>query len=327
MKCFFEQMEATNLPGRDKSLEHLCKWVRLCLLKLSRLCRRFSEWQKRGVTVVQKSECTHSCQNCGQTFAGNFCPRCGQSATAGRITLRSALSRTLEVWGLGNRSLPRTLLHLCLRPGYMIGDYLEGRQIAFFPPMKLLFLVTAAYFTVCHFMGHSGLESIEPVIDVVTLPEGGEPAYEAKGRLIQAVNAFSLVIYDSLNMLRKHYAVFLVLMHGLYAWLSKLIFRHSPVHSGMSFTECFFVQIFIAAQLMALSIVKVCLSGVGGRHFMYELPDMVFCIVLFIDYKQLYGCSYLKTLWRTALLMLGWVCCLTLLLVLTMFGAIGWYCL
>ena len=207
----------------------------------------------------------------------------------------------------------------------MIGDYLEGRQIAFFPPVKLLFLITAAYFTVCHFMGHSGLDSVKPIMEVVTLPDNGEPAYEAKGRLIQALNTFSLSFYHTLNLLQRHYAVYIVLMHSLLAWLSMLIFRRSPLHSSMSFTENFFVQIFIATQLMALSIVKVCLLGFGERHFMYELPEVVFYLVLFIDYKQLYGCGYLKSLWRTVLLILAWMSSLTLLLLLAILATVGWH--
>lgn len=313
-----KQKKATNTRGRDNGLR---KWLR----QLNRQRRIFIVWQRRGTHVARGGESTHECKNCGHTYIGGYCPRCGQSAAAGRITLRSALSRTLEVWGLGNRSLPRTLLHLCLRPGYMIGDYLEGRQIAFFPPVKLLFLITAAYFTVCHFMGHSGLDSVKPIMEVVTLPDSGEPAYEAKGRLIQALNTFSLSFYHTLNLLQRHYAVYIVLMHSLLAWLSMLIFRRSPLHSGMSFTENFFVQIFIATQLMALSIVKVCLLGFGERHFMYELPEVVFYLVLFIDYKQLYGCGYLKSLWRTVLLVLAWMSSLTLLLLLAILATVGWH--
>ena len=32
---------------------------------------------------------------------------------------------------------------LLLRPGYMIRDYLQGMQMAYFPPFKMLFLLTA----------------------------------------------------------------------------------------------------------------------------------------------------------------------------------------
>lgn len=42
---------------------------------------------------------------------------------------------------MGNRSLPRTLFHLFTRPGYMIGEYLDGKRMPFFPPVKMLFVL------------------------------------------------------------------------------------------------------------------------------------------------------------------------------------------
>ena len=54
-----------------------------------------------------------------------------------------ALLNFLDVWGLGNRGMFRTIRDLLLRPGYMIRDYLSGMQMAYFPPFKLFFLLAA----------------------------------------------------------------------------------------------------------------------------------------------------------------------------------------
>lgn len=89
------------------------------------------------------SEEWHKCNTCGTTYQGNYCPRCGQSATIGRYSFKKALLLFLDVWGLGNRGMFRTLRDLLLRPGYMIRDYLQGMQMAYFPPFKLFFLLTA----------------------------------------------------------------------------------------------------------------------------------------------------------------------------------------
>ena len=55
----------------------------------------------------------------------------------------SASPLFLDVWGMGNRGMFRTLRDLILRPGYLIRDYISGMQMAYFPPFKLLFLLTA----------------------------------------------------------------------------------------------------------------------------------------------------------------------------------------
>ena len=81
------------------------------------------------------------CLNCHTEYIGNYCPTCGQPASTKRFTVKNALMSTLEVWGMGNRSLPRTLFHLFTRPGQMIGEYLDGKRIPFFPPVKMLFVL------------------------------------------------------------------------------------------------------------------------------------------------------------------------------------------
>jgi hypothetical protein len=85
----------------------------------------------------------HRCGTCGQEFQGNYCPCCGQSAKIGRYSFKNALLLFLDVWGMGNRGMFRTLRDLILRPGYLIRDYISGMQMAYFPPFKLLFLLTA----------------------------------------------------------------------------------------------------------------------------------------------------------------------------------------
>ena len=104
--------------------------------------REFREWQQRPHEVAPLSEAWHECKTCGQRYQGNYCPRCGQSAKIGRYSFKNAMLLFLDVWGLGNRGMFRTLRDLLLRPGYMIRDYLKGMQMAYFPPFKLFFLLT-----------------------------------------------------------------------------------------------------------------------------------------------------------------------------------------
>ncbi|MGN0214026.1 MAG: DUF3667 domain-containing protein [Muribaculaceae bacterium] len=106
---------------------------------------RFKAWQKSPFSYKRDGFDEVVCKNCGTTFAAGYCPVCGQQADTPRITARSMLLRTLDVWGLGNRSMPRTMLHLILRPGYMISDYIKGRRQPYFPPIKMLFVLGAFY--------------------------------------------------------------------------------------------------------------------------------------------------------------------------------------
>ena len=110
--------------------------------------KRFREWKLHPHQVAPLSEEQHECATCGTHYEGNYCPRCGQSARIGRYSFKKAILLFLDVWGLGNRGMFRSIRDLILRPGYMIRDYLRGMQMAYFPPFKMFFLLLALWLVV-----------------------------------------------------------------------------------------------------------------------------------------------------------------------------------
>ena len=111
--------------------------------KRKKWLRAFRIWQHRPYELKPLSEERHTCASCKTEYVGNYCPRCGQSAGVGRFSFKKALLLFIDVWGVGNRSMFRSVRDLVLRPGYMIRDYLRGMQSAYFPPFKMFFLLTA----------------------------------------------------------------------------------------------------------------------------------------------------------------------------------------
>ena len=112
--------------------------------------RAFRLWQRRPHEVKPLSENQHACASCGTLYQGNYCPRCGQSAVVGRFSFKKAVLLFLDVWGIGNRGMFRSIRDLMFRPGYMIHDYLGGMQSAYFPPFKMFFLLTALSLLIEH---------------------------------------------------------------------------------------------------------------------------------------------------------------------------------
>ena len=291
---------------------------------------RLSAWQRKSVEAQPLSAEKHECLNCGTAFTGNFCPRCGQSAAVARFTFRHALSKTLEVWGLGNRSLPRTLWHLIYRPGHMIGDYLEGRQAPYFPPIKMLFLVTAAFVVTQHVVAPDAMERIyddattritEQKIEV----SEGEGAYPLKKDVLEGMNNFIDAFDKVTDFFRQNQAIELILGHALFALVTVRVFRRSPSRPKMNLTECFFAQILIASQLMMVSL--VCLVATQGSMWldnMYCMPTWLLMLVLLYDYKQLYGFGLLRTAWYTLKVLVGWWFLMFLLLVCWMGASVVW---
>jgi hypothetical protein len=114
------------------------------------LKRAFSIWQQTPHKVSPINKQTQICQSCGTTYEGNYCPRCGQSARVGRFSFKTALLLFLDIWGMGNRGMFRSFRDLLLRPGYMIRDYVSGRQSAYFPPFKMFFILTTLSLLLSH---------------------------------------------------------------------------------------------------------------------------------------------------------------------------------
>lgn len=112
--------------------------------------RAFHLWQIRPHEVAPLSNTPCKCACCGTEFVGNFCPRCGQSASVKHFSLKQAIDLFLDVWDVNNRSVFRTMRDMLLRPGYMIRDYLNGMQAGYFSPFKMFFLLATLSLLVEH---------------------------------------------------------------------------------------------------------------------------------------------------------------------------------
>ena len=313
-----------------KPFQHIQKTVFPAWQGLRRRLTHFTAWQRKGVEAQPLSTEPHTCLNCGTAFTGNYCPRCGQSADVSRFTFKHAIRKTLEVWGLGNRSLPRTLWHLIYRPGYMIGDYLEGRQTPYFPPVKMLFLVTAMCLLALHFIAPDVME--QGLADATRQLEErkfdvpiGEGAYPGKHAMMQGMNNFIDSVRAIGTFFQRNQAVEAILSHSLFALITMRVFRKSPSRPGMNLTECFFSQVFIASQLLMVSLACILVMGVNlWKDNMYGMPTWLLLLVLVYDYKQLYGFSLPRTAWYTVKTLLGFCVAVTALTLAAMALSVVW---
>ncbi len=152
--------------------------------------RAFRQWQQRPYEVapLRNEQCT--CSTCGTQFEGNYCPRCGQSGRVGRYSFKKMFQLFLDVWGLGNRSMFRSLRDLILRPGYMIRDYLKGMQMAYFPPFKMFFLLTTFSLIISSGLNLKGMNKLkqEDRHVEITIEEDAPSTDSAESKTIEDVN-------------------------------------------------------------------------------------------------------------------------------------------
>ena len=280
--------------------------------------QRFSEWKQQPHQVAPLSEVHHECATCGTHYEGNYCPRCGQSSKIGRYSFKNALLLYLDVWGLGNRGMFRTIRDLILRPGYMIRDYFRGMQMAYFPPFKLFFLLLALSVLVDSGMNIQGVnrekqnekESGELVNsfskDVLHI-EPREKKPEVKPEIktdkpltkedqkMMAVEESERLTTSFFEWLEQHGS--LVVLAGLlvFSFPLYLLFRHSPAIPDLRFSECFVSMVYITDMFLLYNIIPSLLCFSVKAEIIYNMLTLLLPI---IPIKQMSGYSYWSTFWR-----------------------------
>ena len=280
--------------------------------------RQFREWQQRPYQVKPLSDDAHVCPTCGTQFEGNYCPRCGQSSKIGRYSFKNAFLLFLDVWGLGNRGMFRTISDLILRPGYMIRDYLQGMQMAYFPPFKLFFLLIAVSLLVETGLNIRGTDRIDEYMAVFDeMAKNNEAIAEQDAKSAQQqVNAEEQAraakageVRKDLNdklvdnskaltiWINKHITIVTFVLLLLFSGPLYLFFRHCPNIPDMRFSE-FFVSVIYFTNMT--SIISIIWAFFGG-NLLYE---SFFPVLAIIPLKQLSGYSYVRTIWKTILALL-----------------------
>lgn len=270
-------------------------------MNLKEKYRAFKEWQQRPYQVAPLSQESHTCTTCGTSYQGNYCPRCGQSSRIGRYSLKVAFLLFLDVWGLGNRGMFRSIRDLLLRPGYMIRDYLGGMQMAYFPPFKMFFLLATLSILVNGGLNIKGdnqfetaVQSYERTFDmsIRTVPADENASVETgkdkadielQDRINNNVRSFIRFVFDHQAIIELVWL--LVLSLPLY-----VLFRNCPAIPDLYYTEFFVAMVYITNMM---NIVSTFLS-----FFCVDLNinGFVSPLLSIIALKQLCGYSYLRTI-------------------------------
>ena len=260
LRIFAAGMKALGFLDSDK--EKRKKWL-----------RAFRIWQHRPYELKPLSEERHTCASCKTEYVGNFCPRCGQSAGVGRFSLKKALLLFIDVWGMGNRSMFRSLRDLLLRPGYMIRDYLRGMQSAYFPPFKMFFLLTAL--SLLDYRWDNGVQ----------VSVGAKDEHSWERSILQSAMSFA----DVMNSIRKKNA-------AIFALLTLLIFtvplyyfwRKTPTIPDLRYAEFVVALVYTANMYTVYSIVANLLNS--------TLLKTLAVLMVFVALKQFSGYSKKRVL-------------------------------
>ncbi len=289
------------------------------LIKKNTWYRRFRAWEIRLDRRLQQhkvisrdiDETHRECSNCGYSFTGRICPQCGQAATWMRYTWRQMILNLLDIWGLGNRPMFRTLHELFTRPGYMVRDYLGGHRQFYFPPFKLLavsivlvifvsWVTGVEYFSIFKSLANDfsgkgdsitgGLGILVSVGIMFIELLSSNLLYEWLFLGVVAVIGVWIVFYRY----RKYNFVetYIFLVFVMVQWLLCMI----PKMLGTGF--CNFVDAHASASSLAAVGASI-VSIVGG--LVSTVYSWAVTLLLIMDFRQFYGLKWKTALWRMIL--------------------------
>jgi hypothetical protein len=263
--------------------------------------RAFHIWQRRPHELAPLSEESRTCSSCGTVYQGNFCPRCGQSARVGRFSFKKAALLFLDVWGMGNRSMFRSIRDLMLRPGFMIRDYLSGMQSAYFPPFKMFFLLAAFSLVVEHGFNF-GLD-VKDVQDEAPKTEQtamentkiarhdltvhpGDKEEDIKWKAVGNASLRFVKVMDALS--EKNPAVFSLLSLVLFSVPLFFFLRSSPTIPDLRYSE------FIVALVYTSNMYSI--YSIAGNLLDSSILKIIAVLMIFVALKQFSGFSKLRVL-------------------------------
>lgn len=327
---------------------HLCGKYRFFPMFISKRLQPFSDWtekhyrlfhirQIRGRKPIKANNAECVCLNCGNTFTGNYCNHCGQTRHVKRLTWKTLMTQVfLALTRLAN-GYPRTIVELIYRPGYMISAFLRGHRAPYLAPFNALFFTVAIYIITIEVVAPEILKKTEDntvekteianektgdwVIDKITTVEEMFNSIEKRLESILDNNEFSWNTYNIINKWADNNKtlsiLFTIPIFSIATILATSRRRQKAMYNP---TEQFFIQGYIATQLIIFSLIKTLITGKANDD-VHDLPIWLIFIIFCFDYTQLFGYSAYKAYWRTSL-MFFYSLIIFLLIVLIFVGAV-----
>lgn len=235
-----------------------------------------------------------------------------------------------------NDDAKRTFGHLLLRPGYMIRDYISGQHERYLAPLTALIIFYAFFALVSSLLQPIQQEPEDPFADPVTVTTGdGDEDAELKARLISETVDILRKGYTYLHLDEYPDAVKTPQQAALAAVESRLRSQGIPLFLGEFFllwfamalalrryklgaAACATASAYVLCQFSFFMLFSVLLTW--GRQT--SIGIVLMAILLTVDYRQLLGISWGKSIRRTLATGIYYFLIYGLLLILVSIGVV-----
>ena len=322
------KLKATNLKQkcsaflRPENLKHykVVKWYRNSKAWNLHLNRRLEQYKPTPKSVDQNER---DCINCGHHYSGRICPQCGQAGTWTHYTWKQIILNFLDIWGMGNRPMFRTLGELFWRPGYMIRDYLNGHRQFYFPPFKLVavlvvLLLFVGWLTGTHALspvgiayeitGFNGADDLEQIKSFIQ-SQFESSNISISSSVIPIINTVSWIVW--LISKNVSWIVWLISKNMLYEWLFIgailviCIWIAFIKVNKYNFVETYIFLTYVLALFLICLMPFILLYRINHieNSFLHRLTGAMLlvyipavCFLLVLVFKQFFGLNWMSTI-------------------------------
>lgn len=272
---------------------------------------QFSQWQEHGSQIKEMDMAEVTCNHCGTTYRGNFCPRCGQTRKVSLITKRGFISAFMEAYPQLASAFFRTIKELIGRPGYMIRDYFRGHRVIYFGPFKAFIVVISIFVLLTKFNVVSVVEDDRDTEIIITgfkdvtdsLARDNTTTSDTRERKVIRPRMFDIdkritthqyfgPVWDMIKKKSQEKgSLYIFFCVPILAFTMKLAcWKQKFDGRRLIYAEHFMVFTY-------LYVINICFS-ILYRQFSpkTDYPDLVIYFYMAWAYKGLYGWSWLKTL-------------------------------
>lgn len=220
-----------------------------------------------------------ACKNCDTELHGAYCSECGQKVITARITLWHIFSELVSIMTNLEKGFWYTLKMLFVNPGEVIRNFIAGRTVLYYPPLRYFLLWTAVSVAISLFTGL--FDHQQETVQSLT-------AYSAKPEVAAMQREMQQQIQSEMKKYLNFLPLFMLPFIGL---ASYWIFRRR----GQNYAEHLVLNAYAYGQTTVIGIVLM--------FFVFAFPSLIpfltlkVILISIVYYAYLYrSFFYLRTL-------------------------------
>lgn len=245
---------------------------------------------------------SHVCGNCCTEYKGYYCPNCGQKYNVERLSFASIFNHAIEGITGFTPNLPRTLIDLFYRPGYLVRDYILQKRRDYSNPFSTVLILAAAFMLCTRYVYHTDLTQASMAYGdaLYSTAMSERLVADSEGIVSQQVAEQQQLTIEMMDIIYDNYGIFLLGTLIIMVFPMWLAFRSKK--GGwlqLNLCECATASAFYTCLTLEISILAGWLMNSSDGFILYSIVSYGVSIpLLVVMLCQLYQMPVGQFIWR-----------------------------